>query len=521
MNSTDVDVVFHNKQGIGTLSEAEISDAKFNKEVLNYKRLDLTKLIHSTGKTCSSVPVCVNFDVGKVITTEDVRNHSIKSRIKTLQIGKRLDVKQRDLLITILQQNESAFQWDANEIGRTHLVEHCIPTGNINPIQQRQYPIPSVARENMNSQVNEMLKKNFIRPSVSPWRSPVLLVKKKMTDGSIGFRFCIDLKKVNSVTLKDSYSLPRISDSVDALCGAEYFTKLDVDRAFWQVGLREEDKCKTAFVMDGNLFEFNVMPFGSMNAPSTFQRLVDRILRGLTWKQCLVYIDDVLIFSKSFDDHLRHIDEVLSRFIFAGLKLKPAKCAFAEHEVEYLGYKFSDRGVQPTTTKIEAIMQIKPPDTTKKLFSFLCSINYYRSLIPNYGRITAELYKMCEGRTHKCIWSALTLKHFASLKHAFITAPILSFPNFEKQFFIQTDASNNAIGAVLLQMFNNLYKPIAFASRKLTETEKRYSATERELLGIIYAYDQFYSHIYGRKILFYTDHEPLVTMGKLKNQWAD
>ena len=170
-----------------------------------------------------------------------------------------MDEKQRDLLITILQQNESAFQWDANEIGRTHLVEHCIPTGNNNPIQQRQYPIPSVARENMNSQVNEMLKKNFIRPSVSPWRSPVLLVKKKMTDGSIGFRFCIDLKKVNSVTLKDSYSLPRISDSVDALCGAEYFTKLDVDRAFWQVGLREEDKCETAFIMDGNLFEFNVM----------------------------------------------------------------------------------------------------------------------------------------------------------------------------------------------------------------------------------------------------------------------
>ena len=516
MNSTDTDIVFQKDQTLGNLTEAEVTDIKFNKDIMDYKPLDVTKLLHSKGKTCSSVPVYVNSNTQKEITTDDIRNHSIKTDIKSLKIGKLLNGNQRNLLLAVLKKNENAFQWNANEIGRTKLVEHCIPTGNSSPIQQRQYPIPSIAREHMNTQINEMLEKDFIRPSTSPWRSPVLLVKKKMADGSIGYRFCIDLKKVNSVTLKDSYSLPRISDSVDALSGAKYFTKLDVDRAFWQVGLREEDKCKTAFVMDGNLFEFNVMPFGSMNAPSTFQRLVDRVLRGLTWKQCLVYIDDVLIFSKSFEDHLCDIDEVLCRFTYAGLKLKPTKCIFAENEVEYLGFKFTDKGLQPTTTKIEAIMKLKPPDTTKKLFSFLCSINYYRSLIPNYGRITAELYKMCEGKPRKCIWTTAALKNFASLKEAFITAPILSFPNFKLPFYIQTDASDIALGAVLLQLFYSIYKPIAFASRKLSETEKRYSATERELLGIIYAYDQFYSHVYGRKIIFYTDHEPLATMSKLK-----
>ena len=178
---------------------------------------------------------------------------------------------------------------------------------------------------------------------------------------------------------------------------------------------------------------------------------MDRASRGLTWRQCLVYNDDVLIFSNTFEDHVQDIDEVLSRFRFARLKLKPKKCYFADHEIEYLGFKFTDQGLHATTTKNDAIMQIKPPDTTKKLFSFLCSINYYRSLIPNYGRITAELYKMCEERTRKCSWTTAALKSFSSLKQAFITAPILSFPNFGQPFYKQTDASNKAIGAVLLQ----------------------------------------------------------------------
>lgn len=231
----------------------------------------------------------------------------------------------------------------------------------------------------------------------------------------------------------------------------------------------------------------------------------------------MVYIDDILIFSSTFADHLRDIDEVLSRFTFAGLKLKPTKCKFADNEVEYLGFKITNKGLAATNSKIEAIIKITPPSTTKNLYSFLCSVNYYRTLIPNYGRITEELYKMCEGKTRRCQWTPHLLKKFTDLKQALMSAPILSFPNFNIPFHIQTDASNNAIGAVLLQNVDDLFKPIAFASRKLSETEKRYSATERELLALVYSYDQFYSHVYGRHITFYTDHEPLSTMNKLKN----
>ena len=514
INATDTDISFKQNQQIGIVNEAEIADNQFNEDIKNFVPLDTKKLIHFSGKTCSSKPIIDKSKKISEITTADILEHQIKTK---LQFGNHLNPSQQDLLLAVLRKHEKAFQWTSNDIGRTNLVEHCIPTGNAAPIQQKQYPIPSIAREHMNVQVADMLKNNFIRTSTSSWRSPVLLVKKTKTDGSVSYRFCVDLKKVNSVTVKDCYSLPRISETVDALSGAKFFTTLDIDRAYWQIGLQEQDKCKTAFVMDGKLFEFNVMPFGSMNAPSTFQRLMDRVLGGLTWKQCLVYIDDVLIFSRTFDEHLRAIDEVLSRFRYAKLRLKPAKCRFADNEVEYLGFRITDKGIKPTNTKLEAIINVKPPEKTKQLFGFLCSINYYRSLIPNYGRLTADLYKMCEGRARRCSWTKESLKNFANLKQAFISAPILSFPNFKLPFYIQTDASNNAIGAVLLQLADNLYKPIAFASRKLSETEKRYSATERELLGIVYAYEQFHSHVYGRHIKFYTDHEPLVTMCKLKN----
>jgi hypothetical protein len=254
---------------------------------------------------------------------------------------------------------------------------------------------------------------------------------KKLPDGTIKYRFCIDLKKVNSITTKDCYSLPRFSETVEALSGAKYFTTIDVDRAFWRIGLAEKDKCKTAFIIDGKLYEFNVMPFGSMNAPSTFQRLMDRVLRGLTWKQCLVYIDDVLIFSTTFERHMQDIDEVLSRFIFAGLKLKPSKCLFADNEVEYLGFRINDKGLQATTKKIDSILNVKPPDTAKHLFSFLCSVNYYRSLIPNFGSITSELYKMAQAKQKHCRWNEKLLKLFADLKQALVSAPILTFPNFK------------------------------------------------------------------------------------------
>jgi len=517
-NLSDQHLILKQGTEMGFFTPCELVDENIEAELMNFS-------VYATKSSKPRRPDYIRKEV--FLTATDIIKYEAKctrAQLKRCSFGKRivpesLDEKQ---LEEVLMKNNEAFQWRPGEIGRTHLVEHHIPTGDNRPIVQKQYTIATIAKTQLIQQVEDMLKTKVIRPSSSAWRSPILLARRIMPDGSKKYRFCIDLRKVNSITTKDCYALPMIRETVNALCGAKYFSTLDVDRAFWQVGLAEEDKCKTAFILDGKLYEFNVMPFGSMNAPGTFQRLMDTALRGLTWKQCLVYLDDVLIFSRTYADHLRDIDDVLTRFIAAGLKLKPEKCSFANSEVNYLGFRISDLGIQPTTARIEAILRLKPPETNKQLYGFLCSINYYRNLIPNFGKLSVDLYRMSETKgTKRCKWDRWMLEQFNELKQALATAPILAFPNFDQPFTVQSDASAQAIGSVLLQEdqedITRIMKPVAFSSRKLTATEKRYSATERELLAVTSAYKDFKTFLLDRHIIFVTDHEPLVTLSKLKN----
>ncbi len=526
--------VMDESNGDEELVKAELEN--FNNEVKKYKvpclkwflekvkhRVDAfycnnTKVVN-VGKTCASKPVPPgNVTVENFITIKDVLAHEVKAKLKELRLNQKLSIEQKACLVELILGNVDVFRWNDKEIGETKLAVHSVPTETKQPpIVQRQYQIHSAAKPSLLQQTKDMLEMNVIRESNSTWRSPVLLVRKKADDGSIQYRFCIDLKKVNSVTAKDCYALPLIQETVDALNGAKFFTTLDVDRAFWQVPVLEKDRKKLAFVVDGKLYEFNVMPFGSMNAPSTFQRLIDRVLRGLTWRQCLVYIDDVLIFSKTFEQHVLDVDEVMHRFRLAGLKLKPSKCKFGMQEVDYLGFKITQNGIRVSDKKIDAILRLKPPETNKLLYSFLCGINYYRSLIPKFGDLTVELYKMALDRKRKCLWNGHLLKCFETLRQAIICAPVLAFPDFGKEFVINTDASADAISGVLLQKHGSIWKPVSFFSRKLTPAEKRYSASEREMLAVRESYFNFIHLVFDRKITFKTDHEPLVTAHRLKN----
>jgi hypothetical protein len=438
--------------------------------------------------------------------------------ICAIPVGNRLTPVQLLKLRIVLLKNHDAFQWDPNSISRTTLVEHSIDTGSHPPIRTKQYPLPTVAMDQIRAQAAQMLKDGTIRHSHSSWQSPILLIKQTQADGSVKYRFCVDLRKVNAVTARDSYNLPRINETVNKLNGMMFFSNGDIDRAFWQVGVVEKDKCKHAFNVDGTLYEGNVMSFGSMNAPATFQRLMDTILKGLTWKQCLAYIDDILIFSKTFDTHLQHIDEVLTRIKNAGLKLKPSKCSFGTHEVEYLGFKISDQGIQPSQRKVERLLQVKPPKTPALLHSYLCSINFYRQDIPHFGHITSELHDMAASKTRFLTWTDTALRHFSRLQNAFANAPILAFPDFDKTFYIQGDASAKAVGGACLQKHgcstplqnplqnsnNCIFRPNVFFGRKLTKTERRWSATEREMLALVYGYTICYHLVFGRKIVFLT-----------------
>ena len=242
-----------------------------------------------------------------------------------------LTESQRKQFLSLLSHYSDVIARDPDDLGRTRVLQHCIDTKDASPIRQQARRVPLPRRETVQQLLKEMLDKGVISPSKSPWASPIVLVRKK--DGST--RFCVDYRKVNAVTHKDAYPLPRVDDTLDTLSGSIWFSTIDLKSGYWQVEVAPKDREKTAFCTQEGLFEFNVMPFGLCNAPATFQRLMDCVLAGLQWATCLVYIDDIIIMGKTFEEHLHHLQQVLDRLKSAGLKIQPSKCHFLQHEVNF------------------------------------------------------------------------------------------------------------------------------------------------------------------------------------------
>jgi hypothetical protein len=413
-----------------------------------------------------------------------------------------------------------AFQWGDDDIGRTDLIEHSIDTGDSGPIRQKQYKIPQAVQGEMNKQIDEMLRNGLIEESSSPWSSPVMLAKQVGRDGKLKYRFLADLRALNNVTKKDSYPLPRIDQALDSLGGAFYFTVLDMARGYFQVQIKAEDREKTAFSVNNKLYQWIVMTQGLTNAPATFSRLMNMVLNGLTYRYCLVYLDDTIIYSRTFDDHLAHLDEILSRIISAGLKLKPEKCKFCADEVPYLGFIVTNSGIKPDLEKVKAINETSFPSNPKSMLRFLGAANYYRDFVKDFSHIASPLYKMAQANSKfkSGLKNGKCFEAFDKLKKSLMSEPLLSYPRFDLPFYIQTDASDVAIGAVIGQIHEDgKFHPISFFSRHLSGAETNYSATERELLAIVEANRKFYEYTYARKVYFITDHKPLATMKKLKN----
>ena len=338
-----------------------------------------------------------------------------------------------------------------------------------------------------------MVKHNIVHPSTSPWSSPVVMVRKK--DNT--WRFCVDYRKLNSVTHHDAYPLPRIDSTLDSLSGATYFTTLDLMSGYWQVALEEQDKEKTAFSTAQGLFEFNVMPFGLTNAPATFQRLMECVLAGLTEEQCLIYLDDIIIFSSSFQQHLQHLTNVFQALCNAGLQLKLTKCHFAQREVNYLGHIVSQEGIRPATNKVEAVSEYPTPKTVKEVKQFLGLTNYYHRFILGYAKIAEPLYKLLRKPNNKFHWDPSCQLAFDRLKQMLTTPPILAYSDFKSPFILYTDALDTAIGGVLGQIHNDQEVVICYWSRQLTKSERKYSTVEREALAAVSAIKEFYPYLYG------------------------
>ena len=407
-------------------------------------------------------------------------------------------------------------------IGCTDGVHVYIDTGDHSPIRQRAYRIPLTRRQVVEEEVNKMLEKGVIRPSQSPWASPVTLVPKK--DGSI--RFCIDYRQLNAITRKDSYPLPRTQDIFDNLAGAAWFTSLDLKSGYWQIPVAECDIPKTAFITHNGLYEWVRMPFGLANAPSVFQREMQRVLGNALGKHAMVYIDDIVVFSKTEAEHEEHVRDILNRLQGAGLVVKREKCHFKQRQLPLLGYIVSGEGIAADPEKTRAISELKPPTNVAELRRFLGVTNYYRQLIEQYADIAAPLQYLIR-KGVPWIWTDQCQTAFADLKLALVSSDVMAHPVIGDPYLLYTDASDKAIGAILVQKDSNgIERPIQYVSRALKGSELKWSTIEKEAYAIVNALKTLRPYLYGAEFVILTDHKPLkaLFLGEVKNtkvqRWA-
>lgn len=413
----------------------------------------------------------------------------------------------------------------ANEMVRT-TVRAEIRTSTDEPIYRKSYPYPPCMREEVEKEIKALLTEGIIRPSKSPYNSPIWMVSKKpKPNGELQYRMVIDYKRLNAVTISDAYPIPDINSTLASLGQAKYFTTLDLTSGFHQIPMKESDIPKTAFSTLNGKYEWLRLPFGLKNAPAIFQRMIDDVLKEFIGKLCYVYIDDIVIFGKDIDETMKNIETILSRLQEANLKVNLEKTQFLKTEVEFLGYVITPEGIRTDPKKVEAIQKLLPPENLKELKSFLGLTSYYRKFIRDYAKIAKPLTNLTRGenaqikanqsRRVPIELDEKALQAFDDLKNLLTSAEVLAFPDFKKAFNLTTDASDYAIGAVLSQDISGQDKPIAYISRSLNKTEESYATNEKEMLAIVWALDNLRSYVYGaKKIRIHTDHQPLTyTMG--------
>ena len=438
----------------------------------------------------------------------------------------------------LLRENLDVFAWSDADLGFTDKVKHTIIVTGDGPIRQQYRRIPPSVHNEVRAHIEDLLARGIIRPSTSPWASPIVVVRKKSGE----LRLCVDYRKLNDVTKKDSFPIPRIDECLDALGGATHFSSLDLASGYYQVAMAEEDRAKTAFTCPFGLFEYERMPFGLCNAPATFQRLMQSVMHDHILRLLLVYLDDLLVYSSSFQQHIDNLRVVFQRLREIGVKLNPSKCKLIQASVNFLGHTVSAEGIGTASDKLDAIQGWKPPTTVREVRSFLGLASYYRRFVPGFAKIAGPLHALInkvhtkyptdarKGETRKLgeLWTSECMKSFRALQCALQEPPVLAYANYDKDFILEVDACQYGLGAVLSQVQEDGKKrPIAYASRSVrpSELKANYSSFKMELLALKWAMtEKFRGYLLGNFTIAYTDNNPLAhlqtaKLGAVEQRW--
>ncbi|KAG1946284.1 interleukin-1 receptor accessory protein-like 1-A [Pimephales promelas] len=433
----------------------------------------------------------------------------------------------KDRITQKLNSMPEVFAQNDTDFGRTDKVKHHIKLSDETPFKLRARPIHPHDVEAVRQHLQELLNAGVIRESESPFSSPIVVVRKK--NGQV--RLCIDYRKLNLQTVKDAYALPRMDDTFTALSGSKWFSVLDLKSGYYQIEVDEVDKPKTAFVCPLGFWEFNRMPQGVTNAPSTFQRLMEKCMGDMNLKEVVVFLDDLIVFSRTLEDHEARLTKVLNRLKEYGLKLSPEKCKFFQSSVRYLGHVVSEQGVETDPEKIAALKTWPVPQHLKELKAFLGFCGYYRKFIKGYSNIMKPLNDLTSGypplKKHPKSkeksgqyyhpkepflnrWTPACQQAFEMIIDKLTTSPVLAFANPELPYILHTDASTTGLGAALYQEQEGQLRVIAYASRGLSRSESRYPAHKLEFLALKWSVtEKFSDYLYGNQFTVVTDSNPL------------
>lgn len=423
---------------------------------------------------------------------------------ETLQIG--LEGADRDLMLKLLRAYREVLRNKGSCPPVAAIsVQHHIDTQGHAPLRLKRRRHAQKENEIITAEIAKMRKSGVIEEGNGAWGFPVVLVKKK--SGEV--RFCIDYRALNSITKRDVYPLPRIDEALETLGGARLFSTLDLKAGYWQIAVAEEDRDKTAFTSREGLFRFVRMPFGLMNAPSTFQRVMDCVLRGLTWRTCLVYLDDIIVFTKGpVTRHVVEVAMVLQRLEDAGLTLNAMKCEFAAATIKYLGHELNPDGVRPMPSLVEAVKNFPTPQDAVEVKRFVHMAGYYRRFVPGFGARLAPLTRLLR-KNAPWTWDEEQQRAFDWVKGVLTERPLLIYPDFARPFVLETDASVAGLGACLLQDQGAGLQPVAYASSVNSDVVAKYSITELECLAVVWSVKLFRPYLYGRRFTIRTDHAAL------------